>query len=147
VHSHSTPAKNDNGIDAGAHRSARQVETLTRLGDGATIWRTGAATLSYVANFNNGTIDMSDSHGKQVSFTDPSLPPGYAPFDLRLIDGSLFVTFAHRDAVRCGQFDEPPHGFVVEFDPDGELLDRAEFRLGIGMRGRVVPKRGEGLRR
>jgi DNA-binding beta-propeller fold protein YncE len=88
-------------------------------------------TFLYVANFSDGTIDVFDRRRNQVnSFTDPGLPHGHAPFDLQVLDGKLFVTFAHRDAVHRDEFSEPEHGVIGEFDLDGTMLDRAEFHLG-----------------
>ncbi len=31
-------------------------------------------------------------------FIDPNLPAGYAPFDIRLLNGKLYVTYALQDA-------------------------------------------------
>src|SRR5262249_24550681 len=54
--------------------------------------------LIYAANFNSGHIDVfNDSfQPRSVSghFTDPNLPKGYAPFDIRNINGKLYVTYA-----------------------------------------------------
>ena len=53
----------------------------------------------YAANFHNGTVNVLDSNFKQVdSFTDPNVPKGYAPFNVQVLDGHLFVTFALQDA-------------------------------------------------
>lgn len=95
------------------------------------VCQTGTGTFLYVANFSDGTVDVFDHRYEQVSsFTDLSLPRGYAPFDLQLIDGSLFVTFVHHDAVHRDDFAEPEHGFIAEFNPDGIMLGHAEFRSG-----------------
>lgn len=83
----------------------------------------------YVANFGDGTVDVFDCHHRQVSsLCDPSLPRSYAPLDLELIDGSLFVTFVERDVFCRDPFADPEHGVIAEFNPDGVLLDSAEFR-------------------
>ena len=106
------------------------------VGDGlpfntAVVCRNGEETFLYVANFSDGTVDVFDGYSRQVSsFTDPSLPRSYAPFDLQLIDGSLFITFIDRDVFRRHRFADPEHGVVAEFNPDGILLDRAEFHAG-----------------
>jgi uncharacterized protein (TIGR03118 family) len=45
-----------------------------------------AGTLLYATNFHAGTVDVFDSDFKPVMpgvFTDPSIPPGYAPFGIQ----------------------------------------------------------------
>jgi uncharacterized protein (TIGR03118 family) len=56
----------------------------------------------YATNFHDGTVDVFDTQFHHVflteDFQDPSLPPGYAPFGIREIDGVLFVTYALQNA-------------------------------------------------
>ena len=58
------------------------------------------------------------------SFTDPNIPDGYAPFNVQVLKGHLYVTYAKQDA--DGEDDVPGHGngFVDEFDLKGHLIDR-----------------------
>jgi uncharacterized protein (TIGR03118 family) len=71
----------------------------------------------YAANFHAGTIDVFSSAGKTGSFSDPTAPAGYAPFNVQNIDGTLYVTFAVQDA--SGEDDVPGagHGLIDVFDP------------------------------
>ena len=79
----------------------------------------------YAANFHNGTVDVFNSHFKQVdSFTDPKVPKGYAPFNVQVLDGHLFVTFAMQDAAKHDDVSGAGHGFVDEFSLEGKLLHR-----------------------
>jgi len=93
---------------------------------GLAIAQTEDGTLLYAANFRNGTVDVFDQNFKQVnSFTDPNVPAGYAPFNVQVLDGHLFVTFALQDPLL--KHDDVPgvgHGFVDEFDLQGHMLDR-----------------------
>src|SRR3984957_9639782 len=93
---------------------------------GLTIAQTDDGTFLYAANFRNGTVDVFDQNFKQVnSFTDPNVPAGYAPFNVQVLDGHLFVTFALQDPLL--KHDDVPgvgHGFVDEFDLQGHMLDR-----------------------
>src|SRR6266403_334924 len=93
---------------------------------GLAIGQTEDGTFLYAANFRNGTVDMFDQNFKQVnSFTDPTVPAGYAPFNVQVLDDHLFVTFALQDPLL--QHDDVPgvgHGFVDEFDLQGNLLHR-----------------------
>jgi hypothetical protein len=56
------------------------------------------------ARFRAGTVDVFDSNFKLAalagSFSDSTLPTGYAPFGIALIDGNLFVTYAKQDAMK-----------------------------------------------
>ncbi len=82
-------------------------------------------TFLYAANFRNGSVDMFNSKFQLVkSFTDPTVPEGYAPFNVQVLDGKLFVTFAQQDASRHDDVAGPGHGFVDEFNLDGSLIQR-----------------------
>ena len=89
---------------------------------------TGASYL-FAANFRSGAVEAYDSSLQQVSvppgaFTDPALPAGYAPFNIVLIGGKLFVTYAKQDAARHDDVAGQGHGFVDTFDLTGKLLAR-----------------------
>jgi uncharacterized protein (TIGR03118 family) len=77
----------------------------------------------YAANFAAGTIDVFKSGGLTASFSDPSVPAGYAPFNVQTIDGKIYVTYALRgvggdNAVGVGE------GFVSVFDPTTHTFTR-----------------------
>ena len=86
----------------------------------------------YATNFRAGTIDVFDSGFQPAklagSFSDPTLPTGYAPFGIALIDGNLFVTYAKQDALKHDDAKGPGHGFVDVFDTDGHLITRFASR-------------------
>jgi uncharacterized protein (TIGR03118 family) len=85
-------------------------------------------TYLYAANFLSGKVDVFDSSWNAATlkvdqFVDPTLPSGYAPFNVQNIGGSIFVTWAKQG--------EPPDevdgrglGFVDKFDSGGTLLMR-----------------------
>jgi len=65
----------------------------------------------------DGTFTAVDTAG---GFQDDSIPDKYCPFGIQAIGGSIFVTYALR-----GGLDDiagVSHGFVREFDTDGNLL-------------------------
>jgi uncharacterized protein (TIGR03118 family) len=96
---------------------------------GLAIGTTSQGTFLYAANFKNGTVDVFDSDFKQVnSFTDPDLPSGYAPFNVQVLDGKLYVAFAEQDPVTHRDAAGPGHGFVDTFDLQGNMLDRVASR-------------------
>jgi uncharacterized protein (TIGR03118 family) len=92
---------------------------------GLAIAKTSSGPLLYAANFRAGTVDVFDSHFKPVkSFTDHNVPKGFAPFDVKVLDGHLFVTFAKQNAEKHDDVAGPGNGFVDEFDFQGHLLHR-----------------------
>lgn len=96
---------------------------------GLAIGTSGQGTFLYAANFGNGTVDVFNSTFKQVnSFTDPDLPPGYAPFNVQVLDDKLYVSFAQQDAAKHDDVAGPGHGFVDAFDLNGNMLDRVASR-------------------
>jgi uncharacterized protein (TIGR03118 family) len=77
----------------------------------------------YATNFHDGSVEMYDSNFQLVkTFTDVTLPAGFAPFGIRNLKGKLYVTYARQDAAH--QFDVPGNGrgFVVVFDIHGNKI-------------------------
>jgi uncharacterized protein (TIGR03118 family) len=92
---------------------------------GLAIGQTEDGTFLYAANFRNGTVDVFDQNFNQVnSFTDRHVPQGYAPFNVQVLDGHLFVTFALQDDTKHDDVAGAGHGFVDEFDLEGHMLHR-----------------------
>jgi uncharacterized protein (TIGR03118 family) len=83
----------------------------------------------YATNFHNGTVDVFDGSFHQVqlagSFTDPDLPAGFAPFGIKNINGTIFVTYA-KQLAPDNHDDQagPGNGFIDEFDTSGNLIGR-----------------------
>ena len=62
---------------------------------------THGATFLYVTNFKRGQVEIyNGTFGLVHSFTDPNVPNGYAPFNVSVITGKLFVTFAVQNQER-----------------------------------------------
>ncbi len=82
----------------------------------------------YAANFRAGTIDvLKGSPGAPNltgNFTDPNLPAGYAPFNIRNLGGKLYVTYAVQDASKHDDVAGAGHGIVSVFDTQGNFLGR-----------------------
>jgi uncharacterized protein (TIGR03118 family) len=99
---------------------------------GLALVTTSAGTFLYASNFRFGTIDVFDSSFNLVkSFTDPTVPTGFAPFGIHNIGGKLFVTFAKQNGEKHDDVAGPGNGFVDVFSPNGDLLQRfvSEGRL------------------
>jgi uncharacterized protein (TIGR03118 family) len=79
----------------------------------------------YATSFRFGRVDMFDSHFNLVnSFTDPTIPAGFAPFGIHNIGGKLYVTFAKQGPGKNDDAARPGNGFVDVFSPNGNLLQR-----------------------
>jgi len=89
---------------------------------------TGGNSYLYATNFHAGTVDVFNSSFTQVSvpggFSDPTIPAGYAPFNIANIGGELFVTYALQDGAKHDDVAGPGNGFIDVFDANGNLLGR-----------------------
>jgi len=78
-----------------------QVSNATAVYKGLALAANGQGHFLYATNFSHGTIDVFDSHFTPVTltgtFTDPCLPPGFAPFGIQNILGDLYITYAQQD--------------------------------------------------
>ncbi|HEX4862889.1 MAG TPA: TIGR03118 family protein [Acidimicrobiales bacterium] len=92
---------------------------------GLALVTTPAGKLLYATNFRFGTIEVYDSNFTLVNtFTDPTVPAGFAPFGIHNIGGDLFVTFAKQDPAKHDDDAGPGNGFVDVFSPNGDLIQR-----------------------
>src|SRR6185369_2224913 len=95
---------------------------------GAALGDASSGPSLYAANFSAGVIDVFDRNFSQVilqgSFTDPDLPPGFAPFNIQNIGNRLFVTYALQDEAKRDDVSGQGNGFVDLFDLDGTLINR-----------------------
>ena len=84
---------------------------------GLAIAKTSQGSFLFAANFHSGAVEMYDTNFQLVKvFTDGDLPPHYAPFGIRAINGKIFVSFAKQDADAKDDVPGPGHGFVDVFD-------------------------------
>ena len=99
---------------------------------GLALARTTTGDFLYATNFHAGTVDVFNSTFHPVTmpdaFTDPDLPAGYAPFGIRNIDGTIYVTYALQDAAKHDDVAGEGHGFVDAFDTAGHLIRRVASR-------------------
>jgi uncharacterized protein (TIGR03118 family) len=92
---------------------------------GLALVTTPTGKLLYATNFRFGTVEVFDSSFNLVnSFSDPTIPAGFAPFGIHNVGGRLFVTYAKQDAAKHDDDAGPGHGFVDVFAPNGDLLQR-----------------------
>jgi uncharacterized protein (TIGR03118 family) len=99
---------------------------------GLALARVGAANFLYAADFHNGKIDVIDGQFHKVapgtegfeSFTDPTLPNGFAPFNVAAINGKLNVSYARQDANGHDDVAGNGNGFLDLFEPNGHFDGR-----------------------
>jgi uncharacterized protein (TIGR03118 family) len=94
-----------------------------------------AFTSIYATNFRAGTVDAFGSFFEPVTptggFVDNQIPPGFAPFGIREINGELWVTYALQDATKTADVPGVGNGFIDVFDGDGNLLRRFAANTGL----------------
>jgi uncharacterized protein (TIGR03118 family) len=82
---------------------------------GLAITSRSSGNFLYAADLANNKVDMYDgSFNLVTSFTDPTLPPGYAPFGIQDLGGFVYVAFA--------LVSEAPGGYVDIFQEDGTFV-------------------------
>ena len=95
---------------------------------GLALASSGGANFLYATDFHNARVDVFDTTFTKVTvaggFTDPTLPAGYAPFGIRAIGGSIYVTFAKQDADAQDDVAGAGLGIVDVFDATGHFVKR-----------------------
>jgi len=98
-----------------------------------------SATLLYAANFRAGTVEVYDTHFTRVrslpsgAFRDRQLPVGYAPFNVQVLNGKVYVTYAQQNATKHDTVSGLHHGFVDVFKLNGAPgLAHSRIRLISG---------------
>jgi uncharacterized protein (TIGR03118 family) len=95
---------------------------------GVDIAQSGGNYFLYAANFKQAKVDVFDQNFALVNnmpFSDPNIPQGYAPFNIKNINGMLFITYAKQKGPD-NMDDEKGlgHGFVDIFTPAGTFVSR-----------------------
>jgi uncharacterized protein (TIGR03118 family) len=92
----------------------------------------GTSFRLYAADFHNGKIDVLNNAFAPTSvlggFADPTIPAGFAPFNIMNLQGNLYVAYAKREAGGDDEVAGQGLGFVDVFDADGFLLARVASR-------------------
>jgi uncharacterized protein (TIGR03118 family) len=108
---------------------------------GLAIATIGSSNVLFATNFNSGMIEEYDSSfGFVKSFTDPHLPSvpvgtpagqNWAPFNVQLINGQLYVTYALQNAAKHDDVAGEGNGFVDVFALDGTFVKRLINFTGV----------------
>jgi uncharacterized protein (TIGR03118 family) len=83
-----------------------------------------STTVLYVTNFRSGQIEVYDTNFKPVTlptdaFSDKTIPSDYAPFNVQVLGGKVYVTYAKQNSTRHDDDAGPHRGFVDVFNLDG----------------------------
>lgn len=85
-----------------------------------------------VANFRDARIDVFNKDFEleppRGRFSDPRIPSGFAPFNVKVVGSRVFVTYAKQDADKHDDVPGPGNGFVNVFDRQGRFLERFASR-------------------
>lgn len=117
----------------GAPRSTNAVDAVVTPGavdKGMAMAQTPTGPQLYVADFSAGVVEVYNGDFRRVitpgGFTDARLPVGYAPFDVMVAGGKVYVSFAKQDSARHDEVAGVGRGRVDVFTLDGVLLRRLE---------------------
>jgi uncharacterized protein (TIGR03118 family) len=92
---------------------------------GLAIATTDSGKLLFAADFHNREVAVYDQDFNELApITDPFLPDNYAPFNVQVLDGHLFVAYAEQDEAGRRSVAGEGKGYVDEFDLQGHLLHR-----------------------
>ena len=79
----------------------------------------------YAANFTKNQVEIYDNAFHQVkTFTDTALPKHFAPFNVTVLKGNVYVAFAKRIPHSIDEVDRRGLGYVDVFDTSGTLMKR-----------------------
>jgi uncharacterized protein (TIGR03118 family) len=99
----------------------------------------------YATDFHNNKIDVFDKNFQKVTlgqngfdtFTDPNEPAGFAPFGIKNVGGTLFVSYAKQLGPDNHDDQEGPgNGFIDEFTTSGQFIER--FASGTAAGGTLT---------
>ncbi len=135
----------EGGMLAGWSPAADATHTITvyTAADGAVykglaIANNGSGNFLYATDFHNGKVDVFNTtfalqtpSGTSFTFTDPSLPAGYAPFGIQALKTGtagatqIFVSYAQKQAAPSNDNASGAGlGFVDIYDTNGQFIKR-----------------------
>ena len=95
---------------------------------GMELGNNGTQNLLYIANFGEARVDVFDTNFHPVllsgSFKDPSLPAGYAPFNILRTGTHLLITYGKQNTSKTNALFCAGCGFVDIFDLNGNFTRR-----------------------
>lgn len=130
----------DGTISAWTTNQTRAIHVIDRSAEGAMytgLAATQAATGNriFAADFGLEQVEVYDAQFREIhvagNWRDPAVPWEYAPWNMQILEGRLFVTWA-RVGDDPGEEDQyPGYGYISEFDLEGRLIGSFEHRLEL----------------
>jgi uncharacterized protein (TIGR03118 family) len=118
-------------VPAGTPPSTKAVNAVVTPGavyKGLAIGMAHRGPLLYAADFSARTVDVYDGSFHRVitpgNFEDPTLPPRFAPFNVAVLGGKVYVAYAKQDRQKVDEVAGAGLGRVDVFTLNGELLAR-----------------------
>jgi uncharacterized protein (TIGR03118 family) len=109
-------------------RAVRAVTVPGAVYKGLAIGDAGRGRVLYAANFVQGRVDVFDSHFRLLrrpgAFRDPTLPAGYAPFNVANLGGRLYVTYGKQQPGSADEAHGPGLGLLDVYTLSGRFLRR-----------------------
>ncbi len=115
-------------VNAGAAEAPGDFSALGSVFKGLAIGSNSTGNFIYATDFANAKVMVLDKNFAPAtldgSFTDPTIPAGFAPFGIQNIGGTLYVTYAKQDAAKHDDTPGKGNGYINAFDTDGHLIKR-----------------------
>lgn len=86
---------------------------------------TGGTPQMYVANFNSGKVEVYDQTMTPITtaaFANPAIPAGYAPYNVTMLGGQAYVSYAQQDPTKKVSVPGAGNGYLAVYDLSGNLL-------------------------
>jgi uncharacterized protein (TIGR03118 family) len=109
---------------------ASKVADRTRVSavyKGIAMVNDGVNNFLCLTNFFGSEIDVFDKNFNFVTdhrFVDPTIPAGFAPFNIQTINGQVYITYAKQKPDKHDDQSGPGNGYVDIFWPNGKLVKR-----------------------
>jgi uncharacterized protein (TIGR03118 family) len=95
---------------------------------GLALMNNGTANFLYATDLHNAKVDMFDATFQKVpaagGFADATIPAGFAPFGIHVVNNQLWVTYAKQDATAHDEVLGAGLGYVNVFDANGNWVKR-----------------------
>jgi uncharacterized protein (TIGR03118 family) len=111
----------ENGTISGWSPNADMTHAVLKVDNSASAVYKGLALMGnqlFAANFRGNSVDVfNNDFSAAGSFTDSTVPAGFAPFNVQAVGGTLYVTYAMQDSDKHDDVPGLGHGYVDSFDP------------------------------
>jgi uncharacterized protein (TIGR03118 family) len=110
----------DDGVDNGTNHAVYK---------GLALGAVNGASFLYATDLHNNKIDVFDTNfakpaNMQGGFKDPTMPAGFAPFGIVVLNNQLYITYAMQDAAMHDEATGAGLGYVNVFDFSGHFISR-----------------------